>query len=60
MLSEELRPQRDPVRALEEAQEIARHTTALIREGFVPDFVEVDRLCELVLDFISVIVKERR
>ena len=59
MRSDDLRPQLDPARALAEVQEIARHTVALVEMGVVPDFVEVERLCDLVLDFTSVTVQKR-
>lgn len=50
---DELRPQLDPVKALDEAQEIARATKTVAEYGPV-DWVEIGRMIDLVSDFTCV------
>lgn len=56
--ADDLRYNLDPVKALEECQEIAREVTALIAINATPNFTEVDRLCWLLLDFTGVTVRD--
>lgn len=49
----------EPKKALDEAQEIARETLGLIENNLVPSFIEVKRMCELILEFSKVETQER-
>ena len=59
LAADDLRPRLDPAKALEEAQEIAREVSGLIAEQKTPNFVEVARLCDLVLEFTRVETRVR-
>lgn len=56
--TEDLKYTLNPKASLNAAQEIARETISLIKSNCTPNFVEVQRLCETVLEFTAVQTKQ--
>ncbi len=56
---EDLKPTLDPVRALEEAQDLAREIVGALEVGATPSFQDVYDLCQITLDFTTVTTRNR-